>query len=196
MRKTLLSTIVAALFGSRTVRAKTRDVAYTYRMGAGFPGDVNRMHPASIEPCLIDAAAPPTAYGQPVLVDPTTQGVRPMTVGDDGLSEIYGITVRSFPGQQASASNYGAVAFGSNAPPATGVIDVLKSGYIMVQLNTGTPVKGGAVFVWVAASAGAHVQGGFEVAATPGSTAALDPAIYSFNGPPDSSGVTEVIIRP
>src|SRR5262249_5668758 len=74
-------------------RARTRDygsTAIAYRMQAGFPGDVNRMHPASIEPCLIDASAPPTAYGQAVLVDGTTQGVRPLVAGDQALTDVYG----------------------------------------------------------------------------------------------------------
>ena len=38
-------------------RQKTRDVAFTFRMGAGFAGDVNRTHPASIEPVMIECMA-------------------------------------------------------------------------------------------------------------------------------------------
>lgn len=175
------------------IRMKTRDVAFGFRMGAGFPGDVNRSHPASIEPCLIDSLAPPTQYGQAVLVDPTTQGVRPYVAGDQSntVPSGYGVTVRPFPTQQASASNYGAAGFGSVTPPATGIMDVLRSGYIMAVLAAGgTPVKGGAVYIWAAASAGAHVQGGFEAAYTAGSTTQLLNA--TFNGSPDASGNVEI----
>jgi hypothetical protein len=173
-------------------RVRTHDVAFQYRMGAGFPGDVNRTHPASIEPTLIDSNSPPLGYGLAVVVDPTTQGVRQMAAGDSTLDAIYGITVRPFPTQQSSASNYGAIGIGSATPPTSGVMDVLRSGYIMGQLSGATqPVKGGRVYVWVAASSGGHIQGGFEAAATGGSTIQLDEKTY-FNGPADASGVVEV----
>lgn len=173
-------------------RVRTHDIAFQYRMGAGFPGDVNRTHPASIEPTLIDSSAPPLGYGLAVVVDPTTQGVRQMAAGDSSLDAIYGITVRPFPTQQSSASNFGAIGIGAATPPTSGVMDVLRSGYIMSVLSGSTqPVKGGRVYVWVAASSGAHIQGGFEAAATGGSTIELDEKTY-FNGPADASGVVEV----
>jgi hypothetical protein len=174
-------------------RMKTRDVAFTYRMGAGFAGDVNRTHPASIEPTLIDASAPPTAYGQPVLVDATTQGVRPFTTGDQSntVAAGYGITVRPYPFQQSSASNFGAAAIGAATPPVTGIMDTLRAGYIMVNLAAGgAPVKGGAVYVWAVATSGAHVQGGVEAAYSAGNTTQLLNA--TFNGSPDASGNVEI----
>lgn len=177
-------------------RRRTIDIAYLYRMGAGFQGDVNRTHPASIEPVLIDTTAPPTSYGQAVLVNPANNGVRPFTVGDHLLTDAYGITVRPYPTQQASAQNFGAATLGAAVPPVAGILDVLKDGYIMVKLPVGAAcAKGGQVFVWCAASAGVHVQGGFEAVAGGGvTTAALLNA--KFNGVPDASGVVEVVISP
>ena len=178
---------------------RTRDDAFKFRMGAGFLGDVNRTHPASIEPAL-QSNSPATAYGQPVVIAADgTNGVRPLAAGDAALVAIFGITVRPFPIQAATAPNNfggtqaagGAVVQGG-APASKGAIDVLKSGYIIGQLSGGgVPAKGGAVFVWVAASAGAHVQGGFEIAATGGSTIALDNRTY-FNGPADANGNVEI----
>ena len=174
-------------------RMKTRDVAFQFRMGAGFPGDVNRSHPASIEPALIDAAAPPTLYGQPVLVDATTQGVRPYVAGDQSntVASGYGLTVRPYPFQQSSATNYGAVGIGAATPPTSGAIDILRSGYIMSFLAAGgSPVKGGLVYIWAAAPTGAHVQGGIEAAYSAGNTTQLLNA--TFNGSPDASGNVEI----
>ncbi len=174
-------------------RMKTRDAAFQFRMGAGFPGDVNRTHPASIEPALIDASAPPTAYGQAVLVDATTQGVRPFTTGDQSntVAAGYGLTVRPYPTQQSSGSNFGAASFGAATPPASGVIDVLRAGYIMSTVPSGqTPVKGGAVYVWATASSGAHVQGGIEAVYSAGNTTQLLNA--TFNGSPDANGNVEI----
>jgi hypothetical protein len=168
-------------------RVATHDVAFQFRMGAGFAGDVNRTHPASIEPCLIDASAPPTYFGQPVVIDPTTQGGRPIVAGDSALTSIYGVTVRPYPAQSSS------VAFGGvGAAPASGVMDVLRSGYIMVPVSGSvTPVKGGTVYVWYAASTGTHVQGGLEASATGGSTFALD-SHTTWNGGSDANGTAEL----
>lgn len=197
-----ISTLWNKLFKRRTRpegvfvgRARTRDIAITYRMVAGFPGDVNRTHPASIEPVLIDAGDPPTAYGQLVVVDAATEGVRPIGAGDGALTDGYGITVRPWPQQQASATNYGQADFGSATPPANGIMDVAKQAYIMVVCNNAAanpPVKGQPVYVWYAASAGNHVQGGFEAAATGGSTFEL-PADVTWNGGADANGVAELV---
>jgi len=175
-------------------RMKTKDVAFTFRMGAGFPGDVNRTHPASIEPCLINAAAPPTAFGQAVLVDATSQGVRPFVVGDQSntVPAGYGITVRPYPFQQASsASDFGAASIGAATPAVTGVMDVLRAGYIMAKIpTTQTPVKGDKVYVWAAATAGVHILGGLESVYSAGNTTQLLNA--TFNGSPDASGNVEI----
>lgn len=172
---------------------KTRDVAYAYRMPAGFPGDVNRTHPANILPVQILSSNPPTLYGQLVVRDVSGNGVRPLGAGDTAPNPLLlGVTVRPFPTQQAAATNYGAAPIGPVAPPTSGEIDMLASGLIMVQMNTsaGAVINGGSVYIWVAATSGGHVQGGYESVATGGSTILLPDAYY--NGPADSGGVTEL----
>jgi hypothetical protein len=176
------------------IRMKTQDVAFQFRMDAGFAGDVNRTHPASIEPCLIDPTNPPNAYGQAVLVVAASQGVRPYATADASdatPSAAWGVTVRPFPFQQSSASNFGAASIGAATPPTTGVIDVLRAGYIMATVPAGqAPVKGGAVYVWCTASAGVHVQGGFEAVFSTTNTVKLSNAF--FNGSPDAKGNVEI----
>jgi hypothetical protein len=146
---------------------KTRDntsTAILYQMPSGAPGTVTRLHPDSIWPCLIDGNAPPLYYGEGVLVDPTTQGVRPLVSGDSAATEIYGITVRPYPLQQTSG-NLTASA-GSATPPAFGVIDVLRIGGILIQFNNSgsAPVKNGQPYIWVAATSAPHTQGLWETA--------------------------------
>lgn len=176
-------------------RAYTRDVAYSYRMPAGFGGDINRTHPASVEPVLWDTTSPPTYAGQAVVVDATSKNVRACGVVDDSaLTDIYGVAVRVYPVQQQSGGM--SASFGNAAPPANQPGDVLKSGYIMVPVsNLGVPAKGGQVFVWAKPNSGNHVQGGFEVQAVGGSTIALPLNSYSWNGGPDANGVAELIVR-
>src|SRR5208283_3889091 len=112
------------------------------------------------EPCLIDASAPPLGYGAPVLVDPTTQGVRALATGDytSGAFSIYGVTVRPYPTQQAST----APAIGSGVPPVSGYIDILRSGYIIVPVY-GACVKGGTAYIWVTATSVNHIENNWEI---------------------------------
>ena len=177
-------------------RARTADVAFPYRMGAGVPGTVNRTHPATIEPALNDPTNPTTAFGMACLANPAANSVRSVLVSDGAITSIYGITVRPYPFQAAVGGNYGAQGFGGElAPP--GAVDVLRAGYILVQLRNfavANAGKGGAVFVWVAPSAGFHILGGFEAASAGASTIQLD-AKSSFNGPSDASGVCELIFN-
>jgi hypothetical protein len=86
-------------------RQRTCDTAFTFRMGAGFAGDVNRGHPASILPCLIDPTNPVTAFGVPVITVSTSNGVRPFGTGDSGVTDAFGVSVRPYPYQQATTAN-------------------------------------------------------------------------------------------
>jgi hypothetical protein len=143
---------------------RTRDIAIDFRMLAGFAGAVNRTHPASIEPVLIDSTAPPLYYGQGVVIDPTTEGVRPLVAGDSGLTDVYGITVRPYPISQTTGTLPLSATIGSATPPTGGLMDVLKFGYISIPFNNvdNAPVKGGPAFIWTAVTSGAHVQGLWE----------------------------------
>lgn len=170
-------------------RHRTRDGAFIARMGTGFAGDVTRFQNAKIEPCLVDPnGVLPLLPGTPVVIDAATNGVRALTIADIGLTDVYGIVVRTYPTQNLGnglAAGFGAV--GSNGP----VVDVLRSGYILVPIN-GAPTKGSPVYIWVAATAVPHVLGGFEAAATGGSTLALAATTTTFNGAPGADGIGEL----
>lgn len=193
--KKLALMVAAALCMNTAVRAKTLDsTAITFRMGAGFPGDVNRTHPAEVEGALTVVANPPTAYGQVVVVNSTGNYVRPLGVADASDATLltpFGLTVRPFPTQQTTGGM--SASLGAATPPTSGVIDVLRAGLIMVQLNdiTAALVKGQRVWVWCAATAGVHVQGGIEAVFSAGNTVELDQR-YTFNGPADANGVAEI----
>lgn len=172
-------------------RKKTGDIAINLRMGAGSPGDITRPG-ATIEPCLMAPVTPPTLFGQAVVANGlANNAVRAIQAGDGALTSIYGITVRPYPFQQPTSSQYsGAVGFGQGAPAVDQPVDVCRRGYMLSYIN-GVPVKGGTVYVWIAATAGAHVQGYFEAAADGGNTIALD-AKSTFQGGVDSSGFGEI----
>ena len=178
-------------------RHRTCDTSFTYRMGAGFPGDVNRGHPASILPKIIDTSVGPSPfYGQPCILVAATGGVRQFAAGDTALTDSFGVVARPYPIQQTSNSNFsGAQGYGAVAPPSLQPLDVVRAGYVMVQVPAGqTPQPGGTVYVWCAVSGGGHTQGGFEAAPTGGSTATLATPKWQWNSPPDASGVAELSI--
>lgn len=219
MIRKYLAVAIAAIFGTNEMavtrdtrkrihhgRMRFRDAAnlvpdnssFPFRMPAGFQGDSARHHPISVEPCLIDAAAPPLVYGQPVLAGAANVGVRPFAAGDQSdvtLVDPWGFTLRPFPSQQTTGGMTSTI--GAAVPPATGVIDVARSGYVMSFLPAGGGTlinKGDPVFVWCTASAGAHVQGSIEQAASIGNTTKLG-ARYTFNGPGDPYGNIEVCVN-
>jgi hypothetical protein len=186
-------------------RHRTLDVAFNYRMGAGFAGMVTRTHPVALEPSVLDATNPPTTYGQAVVVNTAANSVRVVLSTDTAITTIYGITVRPYPFQASSSTGaYGAEGFATSASlpvlQAGQVVDILRQGYIMVPC-VGSPTKGGEVFLWIGATGGGHTHGCFE-AATSGdaNTVALSgypggaiPATVSFNGPLDTtSGLVEL----
>lgn len=193
MKKSLLALAVqaACLTMIPVERRRTLDVAFTYRMGAGFPGDVNRFHPASIVPGLMNATVQaPRLFGDPVLIDTATNSYRGLVAGDASATAlaIDGVVVRPYPTQQTTGGM--TATFGTGVPSTQQPVDIISDGFVMVKCNVGVPTKGGPVFIWTAASAGNHVIGGFEAAATGGSTVPVTNAF--FNGPPDASGVTEM----
>lgn len=196
MKKSLIALAVLASLGaasSRGVRAMTHDIAFTYRMGAGMPGDVNRTHPASILPGLCDPTTPPRLYGDPVLFDSTANTVRGYVVGDAAVAKIKGVLVRPYPTQQQTggmAASIGAAA----GPAARSVIDYIEDGFVMVKCNNaaaGQPSKGSGVYVWFAATAGSDIQGGFTGRANAGCILLTN---AEWTGPVDSTGVGEIRI--
>ncbi|HEU0215152.1 MAG TPA: hypothetical protein VFQ90_00725 [Stellaceae bacterium] len=152
------------------------------------------MTPAAIiEPCASDPTNPPPQLGIVVTIDGASSGVRPIAAATEAP---YGVMVRAYPTQAPNATGYyGAQGFGPVVPwLAAGQplknVDVLRQGYILVPVN-GQPKKGNPVHIWFAASAAPHVQGGFEAAATAGSTIELGGGT-TFNGSPDANGIVEI----
>jgi hypothetical protein len=167
--------------------------AFTYRMPAGIPGEADRFWAGTtIEQQLMDSSAPVTAYGLPVVIDATALAVRGLVAGDaTGFNVPYGVLIRPYPTQPASATNFGQVSLGTPAvPPTSGIVDVLKRGYVDILLGgSAAAVKGAQVYIWTAVSSGSHVQGTFEGTSGGGSTI-VAPAY--FVGPADPAGNTQI----
>ncbi|WP_322090004.1 hypothetical protein [Burkholderia cenocepacia] len=162
--------------------------AYTFRMPAGFAGDLQRAEVATIEPQQIDSAAPPTVFG--VAVKLVNGKIQPINNAADTAALVYGVNLRPYPIQ-----GNGTDPLGTSTPPTSGVTDVLKRGYVNVALGgTTAATKGGTVYVRVAAAAAGKPLGGFEAAADGTNTVAM-PASWYFTGPGDTYGITEIAVN-
>ena len=176
---------------------KTRDVAFPFRMGAGFAGAVNTSHPASIRGFLKDPTNPPTLFGQAVAINPSTNAVRSYIASDSTTpTDVFGVIVRPYPFQGATAptasyAGTGTTWGGGQLPD--GAVDVLLSGFIMVSV-VGNCTNGSQAFVWDAASQSSpyHIQSGWE-ASTPSSNGfAVTFDKTQFASPPDANGIAEL----
>lgn len=167
-------------------------VALVFRMQAGIPGEVSRFQTlgTTISQELQNVTTPVTEYGVPVIID--NSGTRPLTTTDATADKESGFLVRPFPGGDITVTfPSGSVPFGAGTPPRTGVIDVLRRGFMTVRLTGVTaPQRNSAVWVWTAVSAGNNVQGRLT---------ALDPTTSGFKlnkaffrGPADAQGNTEI----
>jgi hypothetical protein len=168
-------------------------VAYITRMPAGIPGDVNRAWHAVIEAQVVTpngTTGAPTAYGLPMVVDATAGNVGNMRTvgGSDAVANVYGFLVRPFP------TNSSQDGLGTSTPPASGVCNICRVGYMTILLNgTVAATKGGRVYIWTSASSGTHVLGGVEAdSSLPGGSNGFALTGATFMGPADSSGNVEI----
>lgn len=157
--------------------------AYLTRMPAGIPGDVSRKELAKIQPEVMDTDYPVLLYGVPVKL--TSGKVRPFTTGDDA-TPVLGLSVRPYPFQAETSQ-----ALGAGTPNTTQPLDILRSGFMTVKNNAGTPAKGGTVYVRVISSgSAAQPLGGIEAAADGGDCVAITGA--AFEGTADADGNVEI----
>lgn len=157
--------------------------AFLFRMPAGIPGDVTRASQSTIEPVFLNPSLPFAGFG--LFGKIASEKFVPFGAGDVAGAE-YGLLVRPYPITGGSGSD----PLGTSTPPAKGVADVLRRGYMTVKLNAGTAAKDGQVYVRVAAAAAGKPIGGIEAAADSTNTVAITTA--TFMGPADASGNVEI----
>ena len=161
-------------------------VAYSYRMPAGIPGDINRIAAATIEAQVMTPSGVtghPTKYGIPMVVDATGGNVGNMRTMQAGDAAVYGLLCRPFPtgGTQDP--------LGTSTPPSEGACDIMVRGYMTVLLGgASAAVKGAPAYIWNQADSSPSFLGGWTAAS---STNVISVGAY-FMGPADSSGNVEV----
>jgi len=157
--------------------------AFLYRMPSGIPGDISRLSAATVEPVLLDPANPFSAFG---LFGKIAAGKFIPIGAGDAASATYGLYVRPYPTTGGAASD----PLGTSTPPASGIGNAMRRGYMTVKLNAGTAAFGGQVYVRVAAAAAGKPIGGIEAAADSTNTIAITGA--TFMSAADASGNVEL----
>lgn len=152
-------------------------------MPFGIPGDVTRQSQAKIEAQVFNAAAAFSGYG---LFGKIASGKFVPVGSGDTAAAVYGVLVRPYPITGTNASD----PLGTSVPPTTGLADVLRSGYINVKNNAGTPAVGGQVYIRVANAGTGKPIGGIEAAAVTDETIAVTGA--TFAGAADANGNVEI----
>lgn len=155
--------------------------SFLYRMPSGIPGDISRRENMTIESVPFDSSTPFSAYG---LFGKVASGKLQPVGASDTAASVYGLLVRPYPTQSAQEP------LGTATPPASGIANVLRRGYMTVKLNSGTAALDGQVYVRVANPSGAKVVGGIEAAADSTNTIAISNC--TFMGVADASGNVEI----
>lgn len=158
-------------------------VAYATRVPVGFPGVISRSDSLTVTQEIVDSGTPPTAYGKPVKL--VSGKAQPVASGDAG-TVVYGWLVKPYPRQSTTQT------LGAATPPTSGIVDVLKRGYLSVYLKLGTAAKNGAVYI-VTTAGGSVVVGDIVTSASPagGGTGVLVTGAF-FQGPADADGNVEI----
>jgi len=173
--------------------------AYTFNMPSGIAGDVSRSEHAIVEAALLSATVLPIAYGVPVK---TASGkIQGITTGDTiaypyaGANVLVtGFLVRAYPTNSAQD------ALGAQTMPTSGIVDVMKKGYMMVHVgfNAASCAKDGLVYVRVANNSVGHSSTTTyppgQIEGTADTTAADTLAIPRcfFTGAADAQGFCEI----
>jgi hypothetical protein len=133
-----------------------------------------------------NGVAPIKRFGDPGIYasDGTVRG---LVATDTGVTEIAGVSVKGF----VDTPVFGQNGFGGTPPQvANKMFAICKRGEISASV-VGNPVRGAPVFIWIAATAGANVQGGFQAAASAGNTIAI--TNWVFGSGKDAEGFATVM---
>lgn len=163
-------------------------VSYLYDAPAGVVGAITRVDNTVVEPGMLDATTPPTAFGQPVKINPATGKFQLMGAAAVA-GDFYGILTRIVP----SISGTLGQAFADGAPNADQIQGIATRGYVNVACVIGTPVRDGIVYVRIVDGGAGKPVGQYEATADGANSVAVTELVWATNGK-DSTNIAEVRI--
>ena len=146
-----------------------------YSITNGFPGTISRSIDDIVESFANVESTNPIAFGAPVVLDATNNGVTNISADN---TAVIGIAVRV-----AKTNNtYGQDDAKYNPKD---MVDVIKRGSVVVAVSNGTPAAGGTVHIVKATGA---------IRATQDSTNTIEMSGWKFKGPKDANGNAEIVL--
>lgn len=165
--------------------------AYLYKAPAGIAGAITRVDDTTVEPGFLTAANGPTLFGQPVKVDPATGKFLLMGL-TSVAADFYGILIREVPSISNSATAQG---FNDGGPNLGSAHGIAVKGYVNVVCGTGTPVRGGAVYVRIVDGGAGKPVGSYEATADGANSVLVPELTWAVNGRDTANGnIAEVRI--
>lgn len=162
-------------------------VSYLYDAPASVVGSVTRVDLSAIEPGMLDATTPPTAFGQPVKLNIATGKFQLMGL-TSVAADFYGIITRIAPAISGSLDE----SFAGGVPKGDQFQSILTRGYCSVlHGGTGVPSRGAVVYVRVVDGGVGKPVGQFESVADGANSVALSNVVWASNGK-DSNNIAEV----
>jgi len=141
--------------------------AYLYNAPTGVPGDITRVDETNAEPAMLVAVSSvyAQAYGIPMVY---ASGGISQFGASNAAADFAGILARSAP-EISGNTNQGLT---NTVPNPQQPQNFVVRGYVSVLCPTGTPTRGGVVYIRTVASGGKAV-GDLEATSDPGNNVAL-----------------------
>lgn len=127
--------------------------SYLYQAPAGVAGDVTRTDESNVEPAMLVAATGVYAQAFGIPVKYVSGGIQQFNGGAEVPADFAGVLVREVP----SISGNALAGLENNIPNPDVPQGLLVRGYVSVKCVSGTPARGGAVFVQIVANGGVAV---------------------------------------
>lgn len=144
-------------------------VSYLFQAPTGVPGDITRSDETNVEPAMLVAASTVFAQAFGIPMKYVAGGIQQFNGGAETNADFAGVLIREVP-QQAGVGDTGQ--FSGTLPNPLQPQGLAVRGYVSVKCVTGTPARGGAVYVQIIAAGGFSV-GDFRATADGGNTIAL-----------------------
>lgn len=166
--------------------------AFLYKAPAGIAGAITRVDDSTVEPGYIAAANGPTLFGQPVKVEAGTGKFLLMGL-TSVAGDFYGILIREVP--SISGGSPTAQTFADGTPNPLAFHGVLVKGYCNVICGTGTPVRGGAVYVRIVDGGVGKPVGSYEATADGANSVLVPELSWAINGREATTNIAEIRVN-
>lgn len=151
--------------------------AYLLTAPNGVAGDVSRPDQTNVEPAMLVAASSVFAQSFGIPMKYVTGGIQQFNGGAETPASFAGILVREVP----SISGNAVSTFTGNTPNPDAVQGLAVRGYMNVICLSGTPARGGDVYVQIVLN-GARTVGSFHTTDDGANAILLDNVTWASDG--------------